>query len=277
MKVGYLGNRGTFSEMAVHKTFNKVDYQAVGYADFDSLLDALESKEIHYCLLPVENSQTGMIFRTYDLLKDRNIYACKEVYVRIDEHLIGLKGTDIKLIQEVYTHPEPIAQCQGFFKNHPWIKPIPYYDTASSVQLVKETNDSTKAAIASKLSAELYGLEILAEKIQDHPDNITRFFCLSKEENIDQDANCTSLYFTVKHESKALFKVIEIFAKYDINMLKLQSRPINGRIFEYCFYLDIEANVVDTLMKQMIQEIKQHCIQFKILGCYTKQSVEEML
>lgn len=274
-KVGFLGAYGTFSEIAVKQFFHGEEYTACNYANFPDIIRDVEQDRLDYALLPIENTTTGIIYRTYDLLKDSEIYAVGEENVRIDEHLIGLPEARIEDIKEVYTHPEPIDQCQGFFNKHPWIKPIPYQDTAKSVEYVKQCNDPSKAALASYLAAENYGLPILMEKVQDNQYNITRFFCVTHRPQVKKEANKISMYFVVNHEPGALFKAIEVFARHGINMLKLESRPIRGRIFEYCFYIDFDGNVSDPSTQQAIEEVRQLCLEMKVLGCYKKAEMEE--
>lgn len=277
MKVGFLGAYGTFSEIAVKQFFAGRRYSEANYANFTDLIHDAEKGLIDYAMLPVENTTTGIIYRTYDLLKDSEIYAVGEQNVRIDEHLIVIPGAKLEDIREVYTHPEPIEQCQGFFKEHPWIRPVSYQDTAKSVEYVKQCNDPSKAALASWLAAENYGLPILLRKVQDNHDNITRFFCVTHTSRVkvEETANKISMYFVVSHEPGALFKVIEVFARHGINMLKLESRPIKGRIFEYCFYIDFDGNVNHPATKQALKEVAELCLEMKVLGCYKQAEREE--
>ena len=275
-KVGFLGAYGTFSEIAVIRFFEGKTYEACSFTDFTSLIAAVETKQIDYALLPVENTTTGMIYRTYDLLKDSHISVIGEVHVRIDEHLITLPGVKIEEIREVYTHPEPIAQCQGFFQAHPWIKAIPYQDTSKSVEYIKSCKDPSKAALASYLAAKHFELPILMEKVQDNQDNITRFFCVSNDQSALTEGNKISLYFVVDHKPGTLYKVIEVFAQAGINMVKLESRPLQGHIFEYCFYIDFDGNIQDLTTQNALVAVKQHCLEMKVLGCYQRATKEDL-
>ncbi len=277
MKVGFLGAFGTFSEIAVKHYFKDISYEACNYKDFATMIQDVGAGLIQYAMLPVENTTTGSIFRAYDLLKDANVYAVGEQCVRIDEHLITLPGVKIEDIKQVYSHPEPIEQCQGFFKKYPWIQAVPYQDTAKSVEFVKEKNDRSIAALASYLAAEHYHMPILMERVQDNQNNITRFFCITNEYSVQSDANKISLMLTLNHEPGALFRVVEVFAKHHINMVKLESRPIPGKIFEYCFYLDISGNVLQADINAVLESVKSHCIALQVLGCYRKYEVEELL
>lgn len=274
-KVGFLGAYGTFSEIAVCQFFNGQTYTSCNYSDFIDIIKDVEKGDLDYALIPIENTTTGIIYRTYDLLKDHDVFAVGEENVRIDEHLITLPGATLETIQEIYTHPEPIEQCQGFFKKHPWIKAIPYQDTSKSVEYIKSCQNPTKAALASYLAAEHYELPILLEKVQDNQYNITRFFCVSKRREVSDACNKISMYFVVNHEPGALFSAIEVFARHGINMLKLESRPIRGRIFEYCFYIDFDGNINQKETQEALDEVKQHCLEMKVLGCYKKAEMEE--
>ncbi len=274
IKVGFLGAYGTFSEIAVQQYFKNQIYESCNFKDFYSIIKAVEDGSLDYAMLPVENSTTGMIHRTYDLLKDSAIFISGEHHVRIDEHLITLENAKIETIKEVYTHPEVIGQCQQFFMKHPHIKAISMSDTSTSVKYVKECNDPSKAALASYLAAEHYQLSILMNQVQDHQDNFTRFFCITKNESIQKNANKISMFLVVNHEAGALFKVLEVFCKKGINMLKLESRPIKNKIFEYCFYIDFEGSLLDDAMIQAIKEVQDHCIHHKVLGCYKKGEID---
>ncbi len=268
MKVGYQGANGTFSEIAVNKYFEGKEFVSVNYKNFITIMQDVESKAIDYALIPVENTTTGIIARTYDLLKDYNVYVVGEINVPIEEQLIGIKGSKLEDLKEVYSHPEAISQCNNFFMDNPQIKPIAYQDTAKSAEYIRECNDVSKGALASFLAAKYYDLEIIKENVQDNKNNLTRFFCISNKCNYVKTADKISTMFILKHEAGTLYKVLEVFAKNNINLLKLESRPIQGTIFEYCFYLDFEGNLNELRVKKAIENLEGNCISYKILGCY---------
>ncbi len=274
-KVGFLGAYGTFSEIAVKQFFRGKNYTACSYTNFPDIIREIEQDQLDYAMLPIENTTTGIIYRTYDLLKDSDVFAVGEQNVRIEEHLIGLPGAKIEELREVYTHPEPIEQCRGFFNQHPWIRPIAFQDTAKSVEYVKQCQDPTKAALASWLAAEHYGLPILMSRVQDNQENITRFFCIAHHPQKIKGANKISMFFVVNHEPGALYHVIEVFARHGINMLKLESRPLKGRVFEYCFYIDFDGSTEQRSTQEALAEVRRLCIEMKILGCYPKVEREE--
>ncbi|NLC95949.1 MAG: bifunctional chorismate mutase/prephenate dehydratase [Erysipelotrichaceae bacterium] len=270
IKVGYQGANGTFSEIAVNNYFKEKDFIGINYTNFVSIVKDVQDKVIDYALLPVENTTTGIISRTYDLFKDYDIFAVGEINVLIEENLIVLKDTKLEDIKEVYSHPEVIGQCSIFFNDNLNIRPIPYQDTAKSVEYIKSQNNKSKAALASSLAAKYYELDILLRNVQDNKNNVTRFLCVSNNKNIDKDANKISTMFIIKHEAGSLFRLLEVFAKENINLLKLESRPIQGKHFEYCFYLDFDGNINDKNVKKALEKAKNHSIYQKVLGCYKK-------
>ncbi|MEG0176838.1 prephenate dehydratase [Anaerorhabdus sp.] len=268
--VGYQGEHGTFSEIAVHEYYKNHEFESKSYKNFVDILNDLELGVLDTALLPVENTTTGIIYRTYDLLASRDVYAIGEQNVRIQENLIGIPGSNIDDIVEVYSHPEALGQCEKFFLKHPKMKSIPYQDTAKSVDYIKQCNDPTKAALASYLAAEYYDCSILEENVNDNELNTTRFLCVCKGEKEVKDANKISMYFVVNHEPGALYEVIKIFAEHNLNMLKLESRPLKGRLFEYCFYIDFDGNLNNPVVKDAILKVKNHCVEMKCLGTYRK-------
>ncbi len=267
-KVGYQGNNGTFSEIAAVKYFKDEEIERIGYTNFKDIIDAVVNGDLDYAILPVENTTTGIIARSYDLFKDNDIYAIGEINIPIKEDLIVVPGTKIEDIKEVYSHPEALSQCQDFLDKHPNIKAIPYQDTAKSVEYIKNCNDKSKAAFGSYLAREYYGLESLLEEIQDSEVNMTRFLVITKDIIENKKANKISMVLVLKHRPGALYNLLGILSKSGINILKLESRPIPNKVFEYMFYIDFEGNVSNREMKEVLKEIELHCLESKILGNY---------
>lgn len=273
MKVGYQGVNGTFSEMAVNEYFKNNIFEAVNFKDFKSIMKAIEEYDIDYALIPVENTTTGIISRVYDLFNKYNIFACGEINIKIEEQLLGVKGSKIEDIKEVYSHPEAIAQCENFFNEYKNIKPVVFQDTAKSAEYISDLNDKSKAALASRLAGKYYNLCILKENVQDNDINITRFLCVRKNKVFDKEADKISCMFILKHQAGALYNLLKVFAENEINLLKLESRPIKGRLFEYCFYLDFDGNLADENVKNAFKNIDNICLNYKILGCYKKGDI----
>lgn len=270
IKVGFQGKHGTFSDVAVDEFFEGQIIEKVSFKDFLSIITAVENEEIDYALIPVENTTTGMISRTYDFFFNHDIYAVGEHHVRVSENLIVQKGAGLKDLKEVYSHPEVLEQCQNFFNENKHIKPIAYQDTAASVEYIKNMNDISKGALASLKSAEYYGMDVLIKDVQANKTNTTRFLCITHNSKTVKDANKISTMFILKHEAGSLYNVLKIFAEENINLLKLESRPIPGRNFEYLFYLDFDGNIDDEEVRNVFKKVKDYCISYKILGCYQR-------
>lgn len=270
MKIGYQGNHGTYSEIAALRYFSGRSITRIGYPNFMEIMQDVEKGELDYAVVPVENTTTGIIARCYDLFNQFHVYAHGEIHVAIDENLIVVPGTTIDQIEKVYSHPEALSQCQGFFRQYPHIQQVPYQDTAKSVALIKEKNDPRLAAIGSELAAEYYGLTSLLTKIQDSHNNMTRFLVISNQSTYAKDVNKMSLMFVLRHTPGSLYNAIGMFAKRHMNIVKLESRPILDQPFQYRFYVDVEANIHSYDVKEVLKELQLHCLELKIFGAYQK-------
>ena len=268
MKVGYQGVKGAFSEGAVKKFFKGEEDEDIGYSDFISIFEDLESGKLDYAMIPVENTTTGIIARTYDHFQNYNVSIVGELVLPIRECLIVNPGTVIEDITEVYSHPEALNQCQGLFVKYPQMTPCAYEDTALSVGYIKENGDKSKAALASELAAEVYGMEVLIPNVQDSDVNMTRFLCLTVTDDYPDDADKVSIRMVTAHKPGALFNALGIFASLGINVLKLESRPIFGRVFEYCFYLDFAGNMNDANVKEALRRLEYDCSELDVFGNY---------
>lgn len=268
IKVGFQGNHGTFSEIATLTYFKNREVELAGYKNFISIMNDLDQDIIQYAVLPVENTTTGIISRTYDLFQHHNVHIEGELNVPIHQNLIVVPGTKLEEIEEVYSHPEALSQCANFFEQNPRIRQRPYQDTAKSVEYVKEMNDHTKAALGSWRAAEYYGMESLIDSINDSKLNMTRFLIVTNQEVEVENANKISMMLVLKHTPGALYNVLGILAKRGINILKLESRPIQGKIFEYQFYVDITGNLKKKDVKEAIHEIQLRSESCMVFGNY---------
>ena len=275
MKVGYQGVSGAFSESAVKKYFKAENYEAIGYSDFISLFCDTESGVLDYAMLPVENTTTGIIARTYDHFQHYNVHIIGEIALPIRECLIVNPGTKLEDIREVYSHPEALNQCQGLFVKYPQMTSCAYEDTALSVKYIKECGDKCKAALASELAAETYGMEVLLADVQDSNVNMTRFLCVTAKDESPEDADKVSIRMVTAHTPGALFNALGVFASLGINVLKLESRPIFGRVFEYCFYLDFAGNMQDPNVREALRRLEYDCSELEVFGNY--KSAEECI
>ena len=266
-KVAYQGIPGSFSYQAVRLYFgNSIEF--VSKSSFDDVFELLDRGDVDWGILPVENSSVGMISRVFDLLYQYNLNIRGELYLEVQHNILGLPGAQLKDIEEVYSHPQAIEQCNKFLGEHPNWKVIPFFDTAKSAKWVKEQGVPKFAAIASTEAAELYGLDVISSRIQDNSSNYTRFIVIAKEDRVDCDCNKISLNISLSHTPGSLYRVVEQFAKNDLNMLSIKSRPIVTKPFEYMFYIDFEGNLKDDNVRNAIEGIRCHCSSFKILGNY---------
>lgn len=267
-KVGFQGKNGTFSDLAVDRFFAGKDFQKANYPNFKLIIKDLEEDKIDYALIPVENTTTGIISRTYDFFFDHDIYAIGEICIAIKEQLIALPGAELTDIQEVYSHPEALSQCSHFLATHPELRSIAFQDTSASVEHIKNCNDIHKAALASANAAAYYDLPILLKDVQDNDHNMTRFLCICHIPQKVEGANKISAMFILKHEAGSLFRLLEVFAKKNINLLKLESRPMPKHSFEYLFYLDFELLPGQPCIESLLAEASKHCVAHKLLGYY---------
>ena len=274
MKVGYQGNHGTFSEIAALQYFAGKDSENIGYKNFREIMQDVQDGVLDYAVVPVENTTTGIISRCYDLFRIYNVFAVGEIDIPIREDLIVIPGTSMEEIKEVYSHPEALSQCNGFFEAHPEIKAVPYQDTAKSVEYVKQCNDRSKAALGSWRAREYYGMESLQKEIQDSAVNMTRFLVITADRTVPADADKISMMMVIKHRPGALYNILGILSKNGINILKLESRPIPNQVFEYMFYIDFEGNIDEKNMKEILRELEMRCETVKVLGCYKAFQLE---
>jgi prephenate dehydratase len=271
-RIAFQGERGAFSEEAAVKLLGE-DIQLVPRPTFESLYSSLQDGLADYILAPIENSLAGSVHRSYDLLIASGLHIQAEVVIPIVHNLIGLPGAVFERITQVSSHPVALAQCERFFASHPSIKRVTADDTAGSVQEVLRAGDPTKAAIASRRAAAVYGGMILREHLEDHPENYTRFLLLAPSADVAEDADKLSLVLYLVHKPGSLCKVLDAFARRNLNLLKIESRPIPGTPWSYSFYLDLQTSLKDPNTRAAIEELKQFTDSVKILGCYPQAKV----
>lgn len=267
LTVGFYGVTGSFSEQALKEYFGeKVDTKAI--SEFEDIFLELKYGKIHYGVIPIENSSTGAISEVYDLLNKYNFYITGEKYLKISQNLMGIKGSTLDNIKEVYSHQQGLEQSMEFLKGYMQWKLVPYKSTAQSAELVKDRQDKTLAAIASTKAAEIYDLEILQKNVNSNATNMTRFVVIGKEIESNGESNKTSLALSTTHKAGSLYHVLKHFAENNINLLKIESRPIKDKPWEYFFYIDFEGNINEAKIVSAIEFIKKNSRYFKILGNY---------
>jgi prephenate dehydratase len=271
-RIAFQGERGAFSEEAAVKLLGE-EIQLVPRPTFEALYSSLQDGLADYILAPIENSLAGSVHRSYDLLIASGLHIQAEVVIPIVHNLIGVPGAVFERITQVSSHPVALAQCERFFSSHPTIKRVAAEDTAGSVQEVIRAGDPTKAAIASRRAAMVYGAVILREHLEDHPENYTRFLLLAPSAEVPESADKLSLVLYLAHKPGSLCRVLNAFAQRNLNLLKIESRPIPGTPWSYSFYLDLQASLKDSNTREALDEIEQFTDSVKILGCYPQAKV----
>jgi prephenate dehydratase len=271
-RIAFQGERGAFSEEAAVKLLGE-EIRLVPRPTFEALYSSLQDGLADYILAPIENSLAGSVHRSYDLLISSGLHIQAEVVIPIVHNLIGLPGAVFERITQVSSHPVALAQCERFFASHPAIKRVTADDTAGSVQEVLRAGDPTKAAIASRRAAAVYGGVILREHLEDHPENYTRFLLLAPSAEVPEDADKLSLVLHLAHKPGSLCRVLDAFARRNLNLLKIESRPIPGTPWSYLFYLDLQASLKDPNTRAAIEELSNYTDSVKILGCYPQARV----
>ncbi len=271
MRVAIQGEKGSYSDEAAKKFFR--DYEALYESFLEEVFESVTSKEADYGVIPVENSTTGSIRKALDLLLEKDVKVVGEIEVRVRHALLSVKGAKLGDVKVIYSHPEAISQCEKFLRSRNWTV-IPSLDTAGAAREVAKLGDRSKAAIAGEQTANIYGLDILARDIQDLPHNTTRFFVISSEEKwVDERADTTSLFFATRHVPGALWRALGAFARRDINLLWLESRPIRKEPWNYSFFVEFEGSQYDENIKEALSELKNLTLWLKVLGSYKRERV----
>ena len=273
--VGCFGVEGSYSHKAMEEYFAGKKITRHYYSVFEDVVKAVKNGEIRYGVLPVENSSTGGITEVYDLLRHYGCYITGEKCVKIEHNLMALPGATLSGITEVYSHPQGFAQCKDFFAEYPQMKLVPYYSTSKSAEAVKESGSLHLAAVAGKQAAELYGLQILAANINNNGNNTTRFIIIANEAEHSADADKITLVIAVKHEPGSLYRVLGYFYHSGLNLTNLESRPIEGKSWEYFFHIDLMGNLADTNVQETVRMLSDNCAYFRILGNYRSDMKQE--
>ncbi|MDF2878203.1 MAG: pheA [Clostridia bacterium] len=266
--VGYQGVAGSFGQEAAMTYFKENDATLVAHEEFEDVFEALEKGTIDYGVVPIENSSAGDVLEIYDLMLKHNAYIIGEEIIKVEHNLLGIKGAKIEALTEVYSHPQALSQCKGFLRAHRYIEEKPYLNTAMASQFVAEAKDRTKASIGSNRAAEAYGLEILKSNIHFNDTNCTRFIVLAKNMAISKKCDKISVVFTTSHTSGALYNILGHFAYNGLNLLKIQSRPLQEKTWHYFFFVDLEGNLQDANVLIGLGKLEEQSKYLKILGNY---------
>ncbi len=271
MAVAFQGEPGAFSEAAAVQLLGE-GIRTVPRGTFDATFRAIAEGAADALLVPVENTLAGSVVRVYDLLLESPLEICGETILSIEHHLMACPGATFAGIRAVASHPMALAQCERFFEAHPKLKRVPAEDTAGSVREMMEKGDKSSAAIAGRRAAGHYGAIILRENIEDDAENFTRFVLLLPIEEAwrfrAKDAKKMSLAMRLAHKPGALLASLEPFSRHNANLLKIESRPIHGKPFEYQFYVDVEADQQEQLGKAL-KEARAATSELRVLGLYS--------
>ena len=262
------GVEGAYAQIACEKIFKNPFIMY--FKNFDAIFNAIEQGLCQYGILPIENSTAGSVKKVYDLMIKHNFSIVRTFRLKVDHNLLANPGADISSITQIYSHEQAINQCSDFLKNHPNIQVIPVENTAVAAELVSKSGRTDIAAISSHACEELYGLKSLADSIQDKGNNRTRFICISKNLEIYPGSDKTSIMMVLSHRPGALYKVLARMYTLGINVIKLESRPIPDRDFEFMFYFDLETSIYSEEFVQLMCELDDLCEEFKYLGSYTE-------
>lgn len=262
------GIEGAYSQLACEKLFSVPNIMFC--TTFESVFSAIDAGLCKYGVLPLENSTAGSINKIYDLMMKYHFYIVRSARLKVDHNLLVKEGTALKDIKEVYSHEQALNQCGVFLKSLGNVKITACENTALAAQMVAESPRSDVAALSSRYCADLYGLNCLADSVQDKGNNYTRFITISKELEIFPGADKTSIMMSIPHKPGSLYRVLSRFYALGINLIKLESRPIPDRDFEFMFYFDLETPVYSPEFIQLMNELNGVCEEFRYLGSYSE-------
>jgi 3-deoxy-7-phosphoheptulonate synthase len=265
-RAGFMGRVGSFSHKACRQYFGDA-VEAVPLPTFRAIFEAIKAGQVDYGVIPLENSLSGSIHENFDLLREYDLQLIGELQIRIMQNLLAKPGTELGAIRRVLSHPQGFEQCRRFLSQHTW-ELVAVSDTAGAAERVSAGADPGDAAIANQTAAEHYGLAVVAQGIEDNPRNFTRFVVVSREPIERRKVAKTSLICSARNEPGALFAILQVFAENQINMIKLESRPIPGEPWKYMFYIDLEANLESPELAPVRAAIAEKSEYLKILGCY---------
>ena len=273
MRIAYQGELGAFSEAAARRV--NPDADLVACRSFEEVFTAVSAGPAGYGVLPIENSIGGSIHRNYDLLVEHELPIVGEVELPVVHHLLALPGVALNQLRRVYSHPQGLAQCERFLRTLSGVEIVATYDTAGSAKLVADERLTDAAAIASARAGEVFGLVPLASGIQDYDDNITRFIVIGRRPFDKTPADKTTIAFTVPNVPGALFKALSVFALRDVDLSKLESRPIPGRPWEYLFYADLGVARDELRCARALGHLAEFAPMLRVLGSYASWKTRE--
>lgn len=266
-RVVFQGTEGAYGQAAMNQFFGE-DVNCFHVRTFRDAMEAIEEGSADFAVLPIENSSAGPVNEMYDLLDEFENYIVAETILPVVHTLSGLPGTRLSEIKRVYSKAEALMQTTRFLDDHSDWQRISVVNTAIAAKKVLEDQDKAQAAVCSAYAAKIHGLEVLVDEINDEADNSTRFIVVTNQKIFLKDASKISIEFELPHESGSLYNILSHFIYNDLNMTKIASRPIKGRPWEYCFFVDFEGNLEDPAVKNAIRGLREEATNLKILGNY---------
>lgn len=274
--VAFQGEAGAYSELAALEYF-KIPVNTVPCRTFDEVFAAVTEKKCGFGIIPIENSLAGSIHRNYDLMLEYDLHIVGERHLRVSHQLLALPGVKLEQVRRVHSHPQALAQCERKLRTL-GVEIVPEYDTAGSARLLCERQDRQAAALASRRAAEVYGLSVLIESIEDSPLNFTRFLILSRHPTSPADPDFgdhkTSIVFSLDNRPGALFRAMSVFALRDIDLTKIESRPLPTRPWDYLFYIDFAGHIGRNDCGRALENLQEITSFFRVLGSYPRHRVE---
>jgi prephenate dehydratase len=268
MRIAFQGEHGAYSEGAIFEHFGD-DLETIPCQTFEDVFAAVSENKCECGFIPIENSLAGSIHRNYDLLLQNQLEVVGEHSLRVSHCLIGCPGSNITEIRKAISHPQALAQCEQYLRRMSLISEA-VYDTAGSVKIIKDRGDRTVAAIASPRAAELYGMPVLAAQIEDNPANFTRFLIISRQPAPTVDDAKTSIVFSLENRPGAMYRALSVFALRDLDLTKLESRPLAGKPWEYFFYIDFIGSIQDTTPRNALNNLAEFATFLRVLGSYPR-------
>jgi prephenate dehydratase len=268
-RVAFQGERGAYSELAAREFFGE-KMPLVPCPSFEHVFRTVEKHQVRYGVVPIENSLAGSIHQNYDLLLKYHLQIIGEKSLRVSHNLIAAPRTSLARVRRIFSHPQALMQCQNSTARLRNVELIPVYDTAGAVKKIRDENLTDGAAIASSFAARLYGMKILKKNLEDNPENYTRFLVLSRTGSAPPKADKTSIVFSLKNLPGALFRSLSVFALRDIDLYKIESRPLHGKPWEYFFYIDFAGNMRNPNCQNAIAHLSEIATFLKILGSYQR-------
>ncbi len=266
-RVVFPGAEGAYTQAAMQKYFGE-DINSFHVDTFRDAMIAIDEGSADFAVLPIENSTAGIVSEIYDMLVEFENYIVGEQIIKVEHCLMGIQGTGIEDIRTVYSHPQSLMQSAGYLREHPAWQQISMNNNAFAARKVAEDKDKTQAAIASEYAASAYGLSVIEKGINDLKNNSTRFIIVTNQKIYKKDAKKVSICFEIAHESGSLYHILSHFIYNNLNMNKIESRPIEGRAWEYRFFIDFDGNLADSAVRNALRGLREEARNMKILGNY---------